>query len=255
MARPMCSTEPLNVKVGGGGSYNSLQSALEDALPVVLHHRVRIDVTTNLGGEDVVVPPYLAAYTEPNSQGERIPVMIRGHGNSLNSITASGGVGALQIKDFRLTGTSPYDNENCAASCYHHDRMALTDCTIDTGGNAMIAYNGVVKATRTSVNAGGWGIKVKNFGRYYESSSGTSGNCNGPAYELDNGIIFFNHRNAGHMGGNPTVNASNPSDGGFVYDEGRSRLYGPNKFAVKGDNGAMYDIGVDSNGNLEARRL
>lgn len=263
--RPLASTGNVRVTVDadGGGDYRSIQAAIDNELPWLVEHEVDISVADGTYDEDLVIPPYVANWAEATSEGERVPIQITGDRGSpgnvrVGSAMVTGGVGVLQLRGMTFTRASPYDNESCAVASYNTYRVDLVDSRIRGGENAMIAYNGQLAGVRVDVGENsvpGWGIKVKNGGEYWEFGGGTEGTVGGPAFEVDRGEIYFNHGDSGSMTGNPTVNASNPSDGGFVFDEGNSRLYGPSRFAVKdvGD-GSMRDI-VVRNGNVEARSL
>jgi len=263
--RPLVSTGSVSITVNenGGSDYRSIQAAIDNELPWLIKHEVDIRINDGSYDEDIVVPPYLANWAEPTSEGERVPIQITGDRGDPSSVRvgsamATGGVGVLQLRGMTFTRENPWDNERSAVSSYNTYRVDIVDCRIRGSENAMIAYNGELAGVRVDVGDNdipGWGIKVKNGGRYWEFGGGTTGTVGGPAFEMDRGEIYFNHTNDGSMTGNPTVNASNSSDGGFVFDEGNSRLYGPNRLAVKDiGNGEMQEI-VVRNGSVEARSI
>lgn len=241
-SRPAVSTDSISVEVDSdGGDYESIQAAIDNELPWLIRHSVDIRIGNGSYDEDLVIPPYMANWTEHSSDGERVPIQITGDTGDPDSVEvgsahAAGGVGVCQLRGLTFTRSAPWDDESSAVASYNTYRLSLIDCNVYGGENAMLAYNGHLKATRVDVGDGvnsGWGIKVKNWGRYWESNTGTSGRVGGPAYEVDAGHINFNHRGDGGIDGDPQVNASNTSDGGFVLDEGNACLYGPNAFAMK----------------------
>lgn len=260
--RPLATSGAVGVTVdaGGGGDYESIQAAINNEVPWLVQHPIDIKVTGGTYDEDVLLPPYMSNWAEQSDRGERIPIQITGNTNSpsnvkVKSFMATGGIGVTQVRGIEFTGASSYDNENTAFSVYNTNRVGLIDCNIKTGGNAMTAYNGELCAVRVNVDGGGWGVKVKHNGQYWESGGGTSGSVSGPAYDMDDGTIKFNHKDSGHISGSPTVAAHRSHDGGFVLDEGKGRLYGVNRLAMADANdGSLYDIVVE-NGSVTARQL
>ncbi|UPV76663.1 hypothetical protein M0R89_19215 (plasmid) [Halorussus limi] len=260
--RPLTTTGSVGVTVdsGGGGDYESIQAAINNEVPWLVQHPIDIGVKGGTYDEDILLPPYMSNWAEQGDRGERIPIQITGDTNSpsnvkVNSFMATGGVGVTQIRGIEFTGVSPYDDENTAFSVYNTNRVGIIDCNINTSGNAMTAYNGQICAVRVKVNGGGWGIKVKHNGQYWESGSGVSGSVSGKAYNMDDGTIKFNHKDNGHISGNPTVAADKSHDGGFVLDEGKGRLYGVNRLAVADQSdGSLHDIVVE-NGSVTAKKL
>jgi hypothetical protein len=275
--RPMVSTGSINVTVGSGGDYDSIQTAIENEFPWLIRHKVNINVSDGSYDEHVVIPPYVANWTESPTQsdkGERVPITIEGNQSSpsncqIGSITVSGGVGTLQLRGFEFTSNTKaggLDDESAHVANYHTDKIGLVNC--QSGGSAkrfIIAYNGRV-ATRRNIDAG-YGnveeyVKVKNNGQYQTGGgSSVSGNVTANAYVVDNGIVHFNSHDASSLTGNNGLvrQFSGPqNDGGFAYDEGNGRMWlaGEARGIVVRDTstGAESEI-VVNNGNVTANQL
>ncbi|WP_135852823.1 hypothetical protein [Halorussus salinus] len=243
--RPAVNTEKTYVKVAadGSGDYESIQTAIDEEFPWLIQRPVQIDIRPGTYDEHVLLPPYLANWAEQSDRDERVPVTLKGTRDDPESVTvrslmATGGVGATQAIGITFDGACKWDNEACAVASYNTYRLALYDCKIDAPGNAMVAYDGHLKVGRTEVNARGeaggdngntgWGAKVKNMGRYWATADGTTGSVSGPAYNIDSGIIAFNHAGRGHFDGDPLVSNTG---GGFAIDEGTKKIHGLNGFA------------------------
>lgn len=243
--RPAINTEKTYVEVdaGGDGDYESIQAAIDNEFPWLVQRPVQIDVRPGTYDEHVMLPPYLANWAEQSDRDERVPVQIKGNRDDPGSVTvrslmATGGVGATQATGITFDGACKWDNEACAVASYNTYRLALYDCRIDAPGNAMVAYNGHLKVGRTHVSARGeaggdngntgWGVKVKNMGRYWSTADGTTGGVSGPAYNIDSGVIAFNHAGRGHFDGDPLVSNTG---GGFAINEGTKKLHGLEGFA------------------------
>ena len=164
-SRPLVSTGSISVSVGSGGDYDSIQAAIENEFPWLIRHKVNINVSDGSYDEHVVVPPYIANWTESptqSSKGERVPITIEGNQSSpsncqIGSFTVSGGVGTMQLRGFEFTSNTEaggLDNESAHVANYHTDKLGLVNC--QSGGSAkrfIIAYNGRV-ATRQNIDAG-----------------------------------------------------------------------------------------------------
>ncbi len=277
--RPLVSTGSISVTVdgSGGGDYDSIQAAIENEFPWLIRHKININVEDGSYDEHVVVPPYMANWTESPMQsdrGERVPITIEGNQSSpsncqIGSFTVSGGVGTLQLRGFEFTSNTSeggVDNEGAHVANYHTDKLGLVNC--QSGGSAkrfIIAYNGRV-ATRRDIDAGNGNVqeyvKVKNNGHYQTGGgSSVSGTASSIAYVVDNGIIHFNSHDASTLTGNNGLvrQFSGPqNDGGFAYDEGNGRMWlaGEARGIVVRDTStdAESEI-VVTDGNVTANRL
>ncbi|WP_128478756.1 hypothetical protein [Halorussus pelagicus] len=276
-SRPLVSTGSISVSVGSGGDYDSIQAAIENEFPWLIRHKVNINVSDGSYDEHVVVPPYVANWTESptqSSKGERVPITIEGNQSSpsncqIGSFTVSGGVGTMQLRGFEFTSNTEaggLDNESAHVANYHTDKLGLVNC--QSGGSAkrfIIAYNGRV-ATRQTIDAGDGNVeeyvKVKNNGHYQTGGgSSVSGTATSNAYVVDNGIVHFNsHDDSTLTGNNGLVRQFEgpQNDGGFAYDEGNGRMWlaGEARGIVVKDTstGAESEI-VVTDGNVTANQI
>lgn len=231
--RPINSSEERTITVADAGG---LQEALDSELPWLINHPHVFDLGGNSYGE-VVVPPYVATIS-PSSDGV-MPFRIKN--GSVTSLDFGGGVGVCECVDMSFTGTSSLHNEDTAVSAYNTYRVSLRNCTIDTGGNGMISYNGHIHCNNVEVSAGGkWGTKVKQWGRYWETGGGTSGNGD---YTVDTGIASINPPDGSRMSGG--IQANDTTDGGYIYDISKGIIHGPNSIVMPDTNtGDLYEVTI-----------
>lgn len=224
--RPLVATEPVKVSVS---NYNGLQDALNKTLPWFSAYSIDYDLDGGSYG-DVRIPAYLGTWFPRDANDELVPLQIKN--GSVEAMTATGGAGVLQIKNVDFTGTSSKHDANCAFANFNTHRVGLYDCSISNNANGVLSYGGDTIINGTSFDVSGWGVRVQNGGRYWESKPGASGSAGGTAYVPENGFILFNHVDASAISGSPQVAVNDGSLKGLALDEANSRLFGPNSIVM-----------------------
>lgn len=231
--RPVATSSNLSLD----GS--NLQSTLNSELPWIINHAVDIDMGGASAG-DIRVPPYIATW-KPQNPTQNAPITIRN--GSMDALTATAGVGVLRCLNCEFTGTTSLHDEGTAVASYSTFWVCLVDCTINASNRAMIVYNGQIQAHNVDVSASGWGVKLKQWGRYWETGPGTSGSAS-PAYDVDSGFGNMNPPGGSRMSGG--INADANSDGGYVLDDTNAALHGPNSIVMADQQtGDLYRLSVD----------
>lgn len=179
------------------------QNWIEDNIPLIRNHRVRVTIPTGDHSTPIEIPPIASGprWTRRGGSGLRTGLIIEGDSNTATDTkipwVAGGGVEWCIVRDIAFKSAASDWGETAGVIFYDTLEVALVNVEFTGGTDGVTAYNSNIHINSVDLGASvlsGDGIKAKHGGFIQEEqavSNPVSGTVSGNGYvDNGNGIVI-----------------------------------------------------------------